>query len=93
MQAQRSADSPDVAVVDVEGQTQDAQQDPEAGEDGHSREKLLGQIPELFDHHGAVGRRPCTWTARREKETEERLRHRHCRHASLYRRHGTHDVS
>lgn len=75
---QRSADSPDVAIVDVEGQTQDAQKDSEAGEDGHSSEKLLGQIAELFDHHGAVSRRPCTWTARREKETEQRLRLRPC---------------
>lgn len=59
--------SPDVAVVDVEGQAQDAQQDPEAGEDGHGREKLLGQIAELLDHHGPVGRRPCTCTARRRE--------------------------
>lgn len=84
MQVQRSGDSPDVAVVDVEGQTQDAQQDAEAGEDGHGRKQLLGQIPELFDHHGAVGRRPCTWTARRERHRERERREVEASPSSCY---------
>lgn len=52
--------SPDVAVVDVEGETQDAEQDAEASEDGHGRKQLLRQISELFDHHGPIGRRAGT---------------------------------
>lgn len=49
---------PDVAVVDVEGEADDAEQDAEAGEDGHGRKQLLRQEPVLLDHHGAVSRGP-----------------------------------
>lgn len=52
--------SPDVAVVDIEGQTQDAEQDAEASENGHGRKQLLRQISELFDHHRPIGRRTGT---------------------------------
>lgn len=55
-----SSGSPDVAVVDIEGQTQDAEQDAEAGEDGHGCKQLLRQVSELFDHHGPIGRRTGT---------------------------------
>jgi len=56
--------SPDVAVIDVEGQADDAEQDAEAGEDGHGCEQLLRQEPVLFDHHRPISRRPsaCTET-------------------------------
>ena len=55
-----AVNSPHVAVVDVEGEADDAQQDAEAGEDGHGRKQLLGQEPELLDHDGPIGRRPGT---------------------------------
>ncbi len=54
------ADSPDVAIVDVEGQTDDAEQDAEAGKDGHSSKQLLRQEPVLLDHHRPISRRPST---------------------------------
>lgn len=49
--------SPHVAVVDVEGQTDDAEQDAEAGEDRHRRKQLLRQEAVLFQNHGPVRRR------------------------------------
>lgn len=55
-----SANSPDVAVVDIKGQAQDAEQDAEASEDGHNGKQLLGQEPELFDHHRPICRRSST---------------------------------
>lgn len=53
-------DSPDVAVVDVEGQTDDAEEDAEAGEDGHGCKQLLRQEAVLLDHHRAIGGRTGT---------------------------------
>lgn len=58
-------DSPDVAVVDVEGQTDDAEEDAEAGEDGHGCKQLLRQEAVLLDHHRAIGGRTSTWGERR----------------------------
>lgn len=47
---------PDIAVVDVEREAHDAQQDAEASENRHRHEKLLGQEAELLDDHGLVRR-------------------------------------
>ena len=52
--------SPDVAVVDVEGETDDAEQDAEASEDGHGCKQLLRQEPVLLDHHCPISRRSST---------------------------------
>lgn len=49
-----SANPPDVAVVNVEGQTQDAKQDSEAGEDGNGCKQLLGQEAVFLGHHGTI---------------------------------------
>lgn len=55
------ANSPDVAVVDVEGEADDAEQDAEAGEDGHGCKQLLGQEAVHFDDHGAVSGGSGAW--------------------------------
>jgi len=76
MVSRASADPPHVAVVDVEGETHDAEQDAEAGEHGHGRKQLLRQEAVLLDHHGAVGRRPGAWRERGGERERERERGR-----------------
>ena len=56
------ANSPDVAIVDVEGETHDAEQDAEASEDGHGSKQLLRQESVLFNHHRPISRRSSAWT-------------------------------
>lgn len=59
---------PDIAVVDVEGQTDDAEQDPEAGKDRHSSKQLLRQEAVFFYHHCPISRRPRAWVERADEE-------------------------
>lgn len=49
-----TVDSPDVAVVNVEGQAKDAEQDAEASKDRNGCKQLLRQEAVLFDHYGAI---------------------------------------
>lgn len=47
---------PDIAVVNVEGQTDNSQQDPQPSKDRHRHKELLGQVAKLLNDHRLVCR-------------------------------------
>ena len=55
---------PDVAVVNVEGETHYSQEDSQSGEDGHGHEEFLGEVAELLNHHGLISRGSRPWQHR-----------------------------
>lgn len=71
-QTQTRCGVPDVAVVDVECETHDAQQDAEAGEHRHGDEELLGEVAVLEIHQGPVCRRASAWDQKKDRQTDRK---------------------
>lgn len=61
---------PYVAVIDVEGQANNAEQNTKAGKDGHGCKQLLRQEPVLLNNYCPICWRPRPWT---EMKSRSRL--------------------